>query len=117
MPESAPHPHIYSQQKAHLVSIANKEENNFVSSLVHGKITWLGGTKLWDETWIWLDGSVWYYENWIRSPEGQKLEPDDYSNNEDSLVMNCSGYTGGKWCDVHGNTQQPSGYVCQYMAF
>ena len=108
---------VLSQHKAHLVSIANKEENNFVSSLVNGKIAWLGGTKLWDETWLWIDGSVWSYENWRYSPEGLQLEPNNYNNNENSLVMNCGGLTGGEWCDFHGNTPQPSGYVCQYIAF
>ena len=106
-----------SLHKAHLVSIANKGENSLVSSLVQGKIAWLGGTRLWDGTWLWIDGSVWSYENWRRSPEGQQLEPNNYSNNEDSLVMNCAGAEDGAWCDHHGNTQQPSGYVCQYLDF
>ena len=109
---------IQSHHKAHMVSIANEEENNFVSSLVDGKISWLGGTKLWDGTWLWIDGSVWSYENWRRSPGGQQLEPNNNYNNEKSLIMNCAGANQGEWCDFHGNTQQqPSGYVCQYMAF
>ena len=114
MPIFAP---IKSQHKAHLVSIENEEENSFVSSFVGGKISWLGGTKLWDGTWLWIDGSVWSYENWRRSSEGQQLEPNNYNNNEESLIMNCAGANQGEWCDFHGNTQKPSGYVCQYMAF
>ena len=105
MPISAP---IDSQHKAHLVSIANEEENDFVLRLVHRKIAWLGGTKLRDGTWLWIDGSVWSYENWRLG------EPNDHYSNEDSLIMNCAGNKSGNWCDFNGNTRKPSGYVCQY---
>ena len=48
--------------RGHLVSIANKEENEFVVGLTGGLMAWLGGTKLADKTWIWTDGQKWTYD-------------------------------------------------------
>ena len=79
--ESPISPHIPNQHRAHLVSIANKEENGFVSSLVQGKMAWLGGTKLVDGIWLWIDGSVWLYENWRLNSEGLHMENYHYNYN------------------------------------
>ena len=115
MPVSAP---IDSQHKAHLVSITSEKENDLVSSLLRkGDVAWIGGTKLSDESWIWIDGSVWSYENWRFSPKGEQIEPNNINHNEDSLVMVKHNY--GVWYDFHRHTNslETSGYVCQYIAF
>ena len=110
---------IDSQHKAHLVSITSKEENNFVSSLLQeGDTAWIGGTKLGDGSWIWIDGSVWSYENWETSPEEQQQEQE-----HDSLAMikHDENARNGVWYGFHRDTNilPPSdvGYVCQYLAF
>ena len=110
-----------------MACIENEEENTFIANLVAGELAWIGGTKLRDGSWIWMDGTKWDFENWRRG------EPSNSNNinlqgkiviGEDSLGINwdriASGY--GKWNDfpnennfnVIGHAYNLLGFVCQY---
>ena len=102
---------IDSQHKAHLVSITSREENNFVSSLLQeGDMAWIGGTKIGDGSWIWIDGNVWSYENWGTSSEEQQQQHDSLA-----MIKHDENARNGVWYGFHRDTN--SGYVCQYLAF
>ena len=84
---------------------------------------WVGGKKLYDGHWIWLDGTKFSYKNWAPG------EPNNASNNgagvgvEDSIVINwCESYRSQnakmEWNDAPSNyLVYINGFLCQYRAF
>ncbi|XP_026011319.1 ladderlectin-like [Astatotilapia calliptera] len=74
-------------QGAHLVSIHNMEEDNFVRSLIRNsdpdeRATWIGLSDIHREgRWMWSDGSVVDFFNW------KKGEPNNRGN-EDCVTRN-----------------------------
>ena len=81
---------------------------------------WVGGRKLFDGTWIWLDGTEFSYKNWASG------EPSNNDGKEDAILIN-SQYEVSKegnmeWNDAPNdvdlkNFQWLSGFLCQYKAF
>ena len=93
--------------RRHLASIANSQENSFVSNLAHGKLSWLGGAQLRDKTWIWTDGQKFEggYSNWSTG------QPDNFGGGEDSLIINFK--QRGLWNDARNGLK--ASFVCQYL--
>ena len=108
--------------RPHLATISNKEEDIFLHSLLGGfSNVWVGGKKLYDGHWIWLDGTKFSYKNWAPG------EPNNSPNNgagvgmEDSIVINWKGYRQNakmEWNDSPANHfHYINGFLCQYRAF
>ena len=103
--------------RGHLASVNNKQENDFIASLTKGKYSWIGGFKFADQTWGWTDGQKWIetkdggYTNW-RFRDGKQVEPNNYGQRENSLLMNWGGR--GLWND--SPYQNKYAYVCQYLS-
>ena len=99
--------------RPHLVSIANKEEEIFIHSLLEDKRrVWLGGRMI-DDSWIWMDGTDFSYENWA---------PGEPNNNqylqegvEDAIMINW--VESGGWNDAPKVYTFSDGFICQYKAF
>ena len=72
------------EMKAHLVSISDAEEQDFVQRLCGKNMCWLGLEELSkSESWTWLDGSTLVYENW------QQGEPNNFGGiDEKRAIMN-----------------------------
>ena len=75
---------------------------------------WVGGRRLSDDSWIWLDGTEFSYTNWATG------EPNSYQGRkEDSLMINCGllDYIEGWNDEPKYQTVNTNGYLCQYKAF
>lgn len=91
--------------RGNLASIKDEAEKNFLAKFA-GSDAWIGGAKLADGTWIWLDGSALDYTNWNRG------EPNNQNGKEDSTMLHWDGT--GVWNDAaFGHLL--GGYVCQYL--
>ena len=102
--------HLYNI-RTNLASIANEEENHFLSNLIGSNDdAWIGGYKLLDGSWIWMDGSEWKYTNWYKG------EPNNGNEfNEQSLLLYCGKHRDkGKWNDANHESYLTGGFVCQY---
>lgn len=97
--------HWATKRGAHLPSVTDKLENDFINSLMRSGIArepgntkepykgsaWLGGAEMGLEgVWGWEDGTPWRYTNWDND------EPSNSHRIENRLVMNPN----GKWNDV-----------------
>ena len=64
-------------QNAHLTSIHSAEENQFIYDSYGGKAggdIWIGGKRQGD-SYSWLDGTPWDYQNWSpKNPSGGREE-------------------------------------------
>ncbi|KAM9500867.1 galactose-specific lectin nattectin-like [Clarias gariepinus] len=91
---------------AHLASVHNDDENNFVGALVFSAtnsnpLTWIGASDLvqvW--VWVWTDGSAFTYSPWAGG------QPDNNGNVEKCVEINF----GGGWNDRICTSLNPS--VC-----
>merc|ERR1712098_30081 len=100
---------------AHLASVLNQEENNFIAGLASEKM-WLGGTdKVNEGTFVWTDGSSFSFTSW--SPDN----PDNAGNqdgvtsgadNQNCLTTNYlePGLWDDLWCT---NQDNPTKFVCK----
>ena len=114
-----PFDHQRHLTRPYLASIANKDEEIFLNSLLGGTgNVWVGGKRLQDGTWIWIDGTEFSYTNWAPG------QPDSNTNGgieakEDSIMINWR--SNGKWNDIidSGITDESyqNGFICQYNAF
>ena len=102
--------------RPHLASIANKEEDIFIKSLLGGtQNVWVGAKKLNDGGWMWLDGTEFSYKNWAPG------EPNDFPH-EDLILINWEKGRKGKmeWNNASNYEWVLSfvnGFLCQYRAF
>ncbi|XP_066288129.1 lectin-like [Branchiostoma lanceolatum] len=109
---------------AHLVSIKNTRENNFITSFVSGaakgsvKIVWIGLTNIHKKRPLtWVDGSRVSYTNWNSGePNNNKLYV--WSGEENCGSMYTKTHTHwfkkknkGQWNDVACDENYP--YVCK----
>lgn len=67
-----------------LVQIDSVEENEIVSSMLNGKVGWIGANKT-SSGWKWADGSALSYTNWASG------EPDTKDTAKTLAVMNANG--------------------------
>ena len=92
---------------AHLASIHNQMENNFVTRYVKSEI-WIGGSdKIQEGSWTWTDGSTWGdYSYWARN------EPNNNHGIDDCLKMSVwrKGYV-KNWWDMFCTDRVP--FVCK----
>ena len=96
-------------QSATLVSIPNKETNDFLITLTQ-EPSWIGGYRKSDGMWGWTDGSPWTFSNW--SPG----EPNNSGGSENFVEINFSygSYRGvGLWND-DPDVKFAKGALCQY---
>ncbi|XP_063079976.1 C-type mannose receptor 2-like [Engraulis encrasicolus] len=83
----------------HLVSISNKEENEFVKSLFEktdNKVVWIGGNRVEPQkhqSWRWVDGANMEYDNWgagqprnFREKNSMMMFKDGTWGNEDGTL-------------------------------
>jgi hypothetical protein len=91
---------------AHLVTISNENENNFVSSLLNGSQAWIGLADAQIEgEFNWVDNTNLNYENWADT------EPSNSGpfGNEDYVIINTgegnSNPSSGFWNDADNNTE------------
>ncbi|XP_048017264.1 ladderlectin-like [Megalobrama amblycephala] len=90
---------------AHLASVHNKPENDFLLGLLPSSSTqtWSGahdGEQ--DAQWLWTDGTVIDYTNWCSG------EPNNFGGPENCVEIN---WTSGRcWNDARCSTQM--GYIC-----
>ncbi|EGD79030.1 C-type lectin [Salpingoeca rosetta] len=65
---------------ASLPSVHSREEMQFITNLTVGSTNpiWLGAQRI-NNTWTWIDGTPWDYENWIPT------EPNNENGNENCL--------------------------------
>ncbi|XP_063079975.1 macrophage mannose receptor 1-like [Engraulis encrasicolus] len=83
----------------HLVSISNKEENEFVKSLFEktdNKVVWIGGQRVEPQrhlSWRWVDGANMEYDNWgagqprnFREKNSMMMFKDGTWGNEDGTL-------------------------------
>ena len=76
---------------------------------------WVGGRRLSDDSWIWLDGTEFSYTNWATGEPNNKDDRGDWG--EDAIVINDAGKD-GKWNDLTKiDTWFTQGFLCQYLAF
>ena len=97
----------YCESKGgHLVTISDKQENDFVYSLIN-KHVWLGGCDIGqNKNWYWVNGEKMTYTNW---KEGQ---PDGYNGLEHYMMMYYHETVGGQWNDYPDTST--IGFVCEY---
>lgn len=101
---------ICEELGGHLVTITSQEEQNFIEEYnTSSTYLWIGGYREDDgDTWMWVTGEDWNYENW------ESNEPDNSSNvvaNENRIVLwsHCS------WNDLNDeNTIESYGYICEW---
>jgi len=83
-----------------LVSITSAERNDVVAKYCHGHLCWLGASGDYHNTYTWLDGEEWGYENFWED------EPDIWS--ELCLAMRGDNF---KWLDLPCTTYEWTG-IC-----
>jgi len=102
-------------KRPHLASIANKEEENFIKSLLEGtNNVWVGAKKMNDGSWIWLDGTEFSYTYWAPG------EPNNYEGEDYILINWVNGRRGMMdWNNAHNDVDLKwvNGFLCQYKAF
>uniref|UniRef100_A0A8C6WES5 C-type lectin domain-containing protein n=1 Tax=Neogobius melanostomus TaxID=47308 RepID=A0A8C6WES5_9GOBI len=73
---------------ANLVSIHSAEEHDFIVDLIkkatgENQWTWIGGhDAVVEKQWMWTDGSVWDYSNWLKG------QPSNHGGNEHVAMIN-----------------------------
>lgn len=96
----------------HLVSIKNKDVNDFVFKLSKGKCLWIGATDaLTEGDWYWQDGTKMIYNNWA------PREPDDWKGKEDCTVIGwpADRFKNGKWGDTMSHKRDEIvGFICEW---
>ena len=87
-----------------LVSIPDKDTNDFLIKMLTNKENWkawTGGRKS-SNTWSWLDGTEFTFTMW-----DEPQQPDNSGGNENHLEIWHSGF----WNDAPENT--PRAFICQ----
>jgi hypothetical protein len=97
--------HCISLGQAHLVTIGNPLENEFVLGLIGDAPAWIGTNDIAEEeTWTWITEEAWGYENWV---EAHPYVNTDYN----CAQMNAEPSTAGQWLDVVCDNL--NGFVCE----
>ncbi|XP_054601558.2 galactose-specific lectin nattectin-like [Nothobranchius furzeri] len=77
-----------NKHKAHLTSIKNTDQYNFIRHLIvkgagFNQKSWVGGTNaVRNDLWMWTDGTLFTFKNWGPS------EPNNQGGNEHCMDMN-----------------------------
>ena len=95
-----------------LVSIHNKETNEFLTTLT-SKRAWIGGSDADSEgDWTWSDGTPWDSEYWIDgAPYNNSL---NMNNTWDYAFMNYNDL--GSWYDETEDFASVVDFICQYKS-
>ena len=112
-----------------LAAITTQEEQDAILSMIlssDAEAYWLGGRKIFNGLWSWLDGSEWSYANWDTStgqPDNSGEQLLIYGPAYSGSTGNSSAYyasdeisrTPGKWGSVSGNTDDALyGFICEW---
>ncbi|MBN3300994.1 LECA protein, partial [Amia calva] len=98
------------RRSAHLASVHSRYENRQIFRLIKrnncaNPRTWLGGFRFpQSNTFLWIDGSNWRYENWTPG------NPSNYRGQEHCTEMNW--WLTAKWNDHGCNELKP--FVCRF---
>lgn len=93
----------------HLVTIASKEENDFVLSVVGRQIGWIGCTDEKKEgDWLWVDGSQVSFAEWLAE------EPNNGGPNGPENYAQLDPRNPAKWSDTPDDGWNITGYVCEW---
>src|SRR5690606_31960502 len=93
---------LWSAGRGHLLVIKDRDEDDFVSTLIKAPV-WLGATDAKSEAeWSWLSGETWFYQNF------QPGSPDNADAVEHCLAKQPAA---GQWDDVECGNKL--GYVCE----
>jgi len=100
----------YIHPTAHLASIENKMENDFVAGLLQRSGSFIGASdKAREGVWVWADGSRFTYQNWNNG------EPDNHEDKEDcAQILRWHEGQRGKWSDVDCAGEYRRSYICSY---
>ena len=91
-----------------LVVIPDEATQTFVTSLIAGKILWLGATDEKKEgTWIWVNGTEMKFQNFSRG------EPNNINGGENFLATNLRNKS-GTWNDATDHKLNNEGYICEW---